>query len=226
MTAEAPAGTVRQESVVDLLGALAYGELTAFLRLTADAGTAPTLQDGIELGRLAAAEFHHFELLRARLEELGSDPVAAMEPFRAAVDAFHARTEPSSWLESLVKAYVGDQIAFDFYREISAWSDPSVRDLVQEVLADCGHCDFVVRAVHRAVREDGRIAGRLALWARRLVGEALSQAQRVVTERDHLTALLPDGPEGSGTDPSRFTGMVGRLTASHTRRMQSLGLSA
>ena len=54
-------------AVVDLLGALAYGELAAFERLAEDAKLAPTLEDKAELAKMASAEFHHFEQLRDRL---------------------------------------------------------------------------------------------------------------------------------------------------------------
>src|SRR6478736_3806198 len=59
-------------AVVDLLGALAYGELTAFSRLAADADLAPTLPDKASLGRQSAHEFRHYELLEARLQELSA----------------------------------------------------------------------------------------------------------------------------------------------------------
>ena len=52
---------------MDLLGALAYGELAAFERLAEDAKLAPTLADKAELASMASAEFHHFEQLRERL---------------------------------------------------------------------------------------------------------------------------------------------------------------
>src|SRR5450631_4625618 len=111
-------------AVVDLLGALAYGELTAFSRLAADAEMAPSQPEKAALARVAVAEFHHHEALTSRLAEIGADPDAAMEPFIAPIDGFHDRTRPSGWLEGLVKAYVGDGIATDFYREISAYVDP------------------------------------------------------------------------------------------------------
>jgi len=167
-----------REAVVDLLGALAYGELTAFERLADDATFAPTIGDKAALARMAVAEYHHFELLRERLEELGAAPELAMEPFTAALHAFHERTAPGDWLEGLVKAYVGDGIAEDFYREVSAYVDPSTRALVLQVLEDTGHSEFAVDRVRAAITEDPRLAGRLALWGRRLVGGGLSQGQR------------------------------------------------
>ena len=156
-------------AVVDLLGGLAYSELTAFERLTEDATGAPTLQDKVALASMAAAEFGHFDRLRARLVELDADPFAAMEPFHVPVDAFHAHTRPSNWLESLIKAYVGDGLAADFYREIATYLDADTRDLILTTLDDTGQSAFAVDRVRRAIEADPKIAGRLALWARRLM---------------------------------------------------------
>jgi hypothetical protein len=213
-------------AVIDLLGVLAYGELMAFQRLAADSALAPTIDDEAHLAAMASAEFRHFTRLRERLAQIGVDPAEAMAPFRAPLEAFHAQTAPADWWEGLVKAYVGDGIAMDFYREIADYVDPSTRDLVIEVCSDLGHSQFVVERVRAAIEEDPRRAGRLALWGRRLVGEALSQAQRVAAERDALSALLVGGVDRPGADLAEIGRMLARLTDEHTRRMQALGLSA
>ena len=213
-------------AVVDLLGVLAYGELMAFERLAADAALAPTIDDEAQLGAMAAAEFRHFTRLRDRLQEMGADPAAAMAPFRAPLESFHAMTAPSDWLEGLVKAYVGDGIGTDFYREIAAFLDPQTKALVLEVCSDLGQSAFVVDRVRAAIAEDPRVEGRLALWARRLVGEALSQAQHVAVEREALTELLMGGVSGSGMDLAAIGELLSRLTDEHSRRMHALGLSS
>jgi hypothetical protein len=105
------------DGVIDLLGLLAYGSLTAFFRMSEDAALAESIDDKAALAGLAVAEFGHFQLARARIERSAADPATAMQPFMAAVDAFHARTEPADWLEGLVKAYVGAGVAADFYGE-------------------------------------------------------------------------------------------------------------
>lgn len=225
--AEAGFGDARyRDAVVDLLGVLAYGELNGFLRMAADADAAPTLSDKAALGRLAAAEFQHYELIVARLTELGADPKTAMEPFIPAIDEFHARTRPSGWLEGLVKAYVGDGIATDFYREVTAYLDESTAALVRTVLDNGGQAEFAVQAVRAAIEQDARVAGRLALWGRRLVGEAISQAQRVAVERDALSSLLVGGVGRGGADLAELGRMFARLTDAHTERMERLGLTA
>lgn len=213
-------------AIVDLLAVLAYGELSAFERLAADAAMAPSIDDKAALAGMATAEYRHFCLLRDRLTELGVEPQTAMDPFRRALDDFHAQTAPSSWLEGLVKAYVGDGIGSDFYREIAAHVDPQTRALVLSVCDDLGNSQFVVDRVRAAIVADPRVAGRLALWGRRLVGEALSQAQRVAAERDALSTLLVGGVDRPGTDLAEIGRMLARLTESHSRRMAALGLAA
>ncbi len=217
-----------RSAIVDLLGVLAYGELMASQRLTSDAALAPTIEDQVQLSTMAAAEFRHFVRLRDRLADMGVDPAAAMEPFRAPLEAFHEMTAPSDWLEGLVKAYVGDGIGIDFYREIASSLDPDTRDLVLDVCEDLGQSAFVVDRVRAAIAEDPRLEGRLALWARRLGGEALSQAQHVAAEREARTALLGGdvGAQGAGMDLTAIGAMLSRLTDAHARRMRALGLSS
>jgi len=183
-------------AVIDLLGVLAYAELTAFDRLAEDARLAPTLDGRAAVAGMAVAELGHFTRLRDRLTELGADPAGAMTPFVRALDTFHESTRPSTWLEGLVKAYVGDGLAADFYREIGEFLPEPDRALVLEVLADTGHSDFAVREVRAAIEADRKVAGRLALWGRRLVGEAMSQSQAVIAEHDQLAVLpaLPAAP--------------------------------
>lgn len=233
---------------MDLLGFIAYGEVSAFDRLAHDARSAPTLADRSEVARMAAAEFGHYERLCEELRHLGADPFAAMQPFVAPVDAFHARTASSDWLEGLVTAYVGDGLAADFYAAIAQFVDSGTRAVVLGSLSEAGQSVFVVDRVRAAIAADPRVAGRLALWGRRLMGEALIQAQRVAAERDELTALLSGAVTGEagddagdaarddsrtraatrrpGLDLAALARLFTRLTENHTRRMESLGLDA
>ena len=210
------------DGVVDLLGLLAYASLVAFFRLADDASLAVSLPDKADLAQMAVTQFGHFQVLSRRIGELGADPQQAMAPFVEAIDAFHARTAPSDWLEGLVKAYVGDGIAADFYRVIAQLLDQPTRDLVLEVLADSGHAEFAIARVREAITADPAVAGRLALWARRLVGEALSQAQRVAADRAPLAGLLAGGSAAQLGEISR---MFAALADLHAQRMAALGLA-
>lgn len=213
--------TVENTAVVDLLGGLAYAELTAFDRLAEDARLAPTLAGRAALARMAAAEMGHHGRLTARLVELGADPEEAMLPFVRALDAFHENTRPRTWLEGMVKAYVGDGLAADFYRAVADWLPEPTRELVNRVLADTGHSAFAEREVAAGIEGSRQVRDRLALWGRRLLGEAISQAQHVVAERDELAEFFV---RTSG-DLSGIATLFKKLQAQHNKRMAALGLN-
>jgi hypothetical protein len=211
-----------RDALVDLLAGLAYAELSAFDRLAEDARMAPTLAGRTEMAAMAAVEMGHHQQLAARLQSMGVAPDLAMEPFVAALDTYHSLTSPSTWLESVVKAYVGDGMAADFYREVAAFVDEPTRELIHVVLSDTGRAEFAVREVQAAVAAQPGVADRLALWARRLVGEAISQTQHVLADRDALMMLMIEGTGGlAGVGE-----LINRVTGRHEERMKALGLDS
>jgi hypothetical protein len=212
---------VDRAAILDLLGVLAYGELSAFDRMAGDARMAPTMAQRAALSEMAAVEMSHYAKLAARISSMDADPFQAMAPFVESFETFHARTEPRTWGEALVKAYVGDGLAADFYREVAEFVDESTRKLVTEALADAGSSAFAVREVGILISSDPTAASRLSLWGRRLVGEAISQTQRVAAERDALTRLIVGGTGGL----AEIAQLIDRITTRHTERMTAIGLS-
>ncbi|GAB2628410.1 ferritin-like fold-containing protein [Prescottella soli] len=206
--------------VAELFAVLAYGEISAFYRLAEDAQMAPTLQGRVAFASMAAAEMSHFETLQKALTDRGVEIYSAMDLFVRALDAYHASTDPSTWLESLVKAYVGDGIAADFYREIAHSLDPAVGGIVREVLAEVGHSEFVVQEVRAAVTASKQDKDRLMLWGRRLLGEAITQAQFVLAQREELTDLVMTATGSLNGVAALFDNMQ----AKHAERMAVLGL--
>ncbi|MFI7603908.1 ferritin-like fold-containing protein [Micromonospora sp. NPDC049366] len=207
-------------AVTDLLGLVALGELLAFERMAGDARLAPDLRRRAALGEMAAAEIANYRRLADRLGALGVAPEEAMAPYVAALQAYHDSTEPRDWAEAVTKAYVGDAITDDFIREIAVALDGPDRELVLDVLHESRYAEFAAAEIRVAVEADPRVANRLSMWARRLVGEALSQAGRVAAaDRGALTALIAQG--GRVDAPALFR----QLTAAHTARMAAAGLN-
>jgi hypothetical protein len=205
----------------ELFALLAYGEVAAFYRLTDEARMAPDLSGRINMARMAAAEMGNYEVLRAALEERGVDVLAAITRYAPALENYHRLTTPSTWLEALVKTYVGDAMAADLYLALAGSLPDEVAGVVRTVLADTGYSQFVVAEVRSAVNSSGRQRSRLALWSRRLLGEAITQAQYVLADRDELVDLVLAGAGGL----SQVTDFYDRMQRTHDARMHELGLT-
>jgi hypothetical protein len=216
--------SVYRAAVVDMLAAVGYGEISAFERMVEDAAEAPTLADKVALDAIAVAQYAKVEPIRAFLAGIGVDLYEAMAPLREPIDAFHDHIAPADWHESLVKAYVGDGLANDFYREISGFLDEGTRDLVVSTLEDSGRAAFVIEHIRAGIAADHKLAGRLALWGRRVMGEAFIQAQRVSAERDAVAELLTGGYL-PGLDLTAVGDMIARIQARHVARMAEIGLA-
>jgi hypothetical protein len=218
-----PTGTAGSgdAAVVDLLGVLAYAELLAFDRMAADARLAPDLRRRAVLSEMAAREIDYYSRLVDRLQALGTDAETAMGPFVVALQEYHEQTEPNDYLEALTKAYVGDGLADDFYREVAKILRSPDRELVLDVLHESKFSDFAADEIRAAIAADPKVANRLSMWARRLTGEALSQAQRIAAERSDLATLIAVGMG----DQAGLVALFKRLTSQHTARMSAVGLN-
>ena len=203
----------------ELFALLAYGEVAAFYRLTDEAKMSPDLRGKVNMARMAAAEMAHYELLREALEARGVDVLPAMARYAPTLENYHRLTLPSTWMEALVKTYIGDALAADFYRQIADVLPAEVAEVVHHVMAETKHSQFVVGDVRAAVTASDRQRSRLALWARRLLGEAITQAQYVLAERDELVDLVM--AKGGLTQITEF---FDRLQQTHADRMRELGL--
>lgn len=210
----------RHAGVDQLFALLAYGEVAAFYRLTDEARMAPNLAGRINMASMAAAEMNHYEILREALAKRGVDIVPAMTRYASALENYHRLTTPSTWLEALVKTYIGDALAADFYLEIADALPEDAADVVRAVLSETGHSQFVVAEVKAAVTASDKQRHRLALWSRRLLGEAITQAQYVLAEHDELVDFVVSSGEGIG----QLTEFFDRLQNTHNSRIRELGL--
>lgn len=218
--AASPAAPAEHPGINELFALLAYGELAAFYRLTDEARMSPDLRGRINMARMAAAEMGHFAMLQETLQARGVDVLPAMTRYAPALEQYHRLTTPSTWLEALVKTYVGDALAADLYLAIADSLPAEIADVVRAVLAETGHSQFVVAEVRSAVTASGRQRSRLALWSRRLLGEAITQAQYVLADHDELVDLVLAGG-GLG----QITDFFDQLQKTHDERMRELGLA-
>jgi hypothetical protein len=209
-----------------VLGLLANSELVAFSRLATDAVAAPDVRDRIELCRLGGVAAQRLGRLGERVAELGGELTDVVAPFIGTYADFDARTRAGSWYERLLKAYVGFGVEDDVARLLATRLDPQSRALVLDVLDDDGYSALVLDRLKTAMASDPVLASRLALWGRRLVGEALGVVQRVITVHTDLRVLLEEALPKGGSAGELQQRLFAVLTGEHTRRMERLGLTA
>lgn len=210
-----------REAVLETFGLLGYGQLLAFSRLAEDAPHAPALADRLVLSRMAAGELAQLEDLQQYVNYRGGDLAAAMGHFHGVLGDLDARTAPQDWPERLMRMYIGYGIVADFQREVSAGLDERSRTVAQGALATNGFDDYVVSVLRPMIDADSRHAARLALWGRRVVGEALSLAQHALVHHRLLADLLHAARPGEDT-----AALLARLERGHSLRMERLGLAA
>lgn len=220
-------GEAERADVLRLLGLIAFTELATFTRLAAVATGAPTPAQHLHVVRLAGAALDRQEQILRRISELGGDADAEMLQFTGTFDDYDSRTEPQTWWEGVLKGYVGNGVADDFCRIAVDGLDEQTRALVVEVLDDNRSAELSVAVLGEASEADTVLASRLALWGRRLVGEALGLVQHLLVAHPALGRLVVEGArkhqESAEVDQAW---VFSQLTAEHTRRMGRLGLAA
>ncbi len=206
----------------DVLALIAAGEVFAFEAMVDAASRSADPALRVTLDRMAVGHMAAYDSIDRRFADRGLDLRPIMQAHIGPLAGYHDRTRPTDELEALLKIYVGFGLSTDFGREVAGYLDADARDFVLAVLADPQPEDVIVERVRAVIAADPAAAGKLALWGRRLMGEALSQAQRVAADRPELIALVARQSDDVLTE---FAEMLARLTAGHSVRMKRMGLA-
>jgi hypothetical protein len=214
-------------ALTTLVGLAAFTELAAFGLLASRSVDAPDLAARQTLATAAGDALGRQERLLGLVVGPGAAGAAeVMAPFDGALADFDARTTPSSWAEGLLKSVVGLGVAQDLCRELAAGlpdGGAAFADAVGEPRTD----DPATVVLAAAATADGVLASRLALWGRRVVGEALGLVPVLLAAHPPMATLATRAREGQPDGGASVQAwLVSRLTAEHTRRMDRLGLAA
>ena len=87
-------------------------------------------------------------------------------------------------------------------------------------MAETSHSDFACDEVRAAIAADPSVTSPLRLWGRRLLGEAITQAQHVLASEEELTGLL----FSEVADFTRISTFFDSIQDRHAARMARLGL--
>jgi hypothetical protein len=194
------------------LGQAAYAQLAVFETLSRAVSLAPTAASKEAISRVAALSLARHHGLAAEIRRKGHEPGEVMAPFASTIDDYARTTLGADWYETLVTCYVASGLLNDFQRQLAAGLPGEVSARVTQLLSgDDGHA-FIVTELRAAIDSNPRLASRLAMWGRRLVGDTLLIA------RSSLKSATRQNDE-------RLEPVFTEMIAAHTRRMDVLGLT-
>jgi hypothetical protein len=201
--------------LVSYLGQVAYFELAVFESLTRAISSAPNLgaQEGLTAAAGEVLAKHHGVV--AELRALKVDPAAEMLPFAPAIDRFEKLSHGRDWFEMLLGVYLTAGFLDDFFIRLLAGLPTDIAKRLEILLEPDRSAEVIVTELKAGIEADEKLASRLALWGRRLVGDTQLVAR---------SALQMSG--NRATDEERIEPVFTDLIAAHTRRMDGLGLTA
>ncbi len=199
----------------EFLGRAAYVQLTIFETLSRALTSAPTTAGKVAIGRAAELSITRHRALADEIVRDGGVVSATMEPYVDEVDEFERVTRGGDWFETLVSCYLTAGFLDDFYERLAVGLAPDLTKRIAAIYeSDAGEV-LLAEQLQIAITESPRLASRLAMWGRRLVGDTMLVARSAL----HFS-------EGHKSDEARVEPVFTELIAAHTRRMDLLGLTA
>ena len=197
------------------LARVAYVQLTIFENLARVTAIAPTAEAKHVVTLAAEAAIAKHRALVAELERLGADAGEAMEQHRAAADRFQRLTQGADWTEAALTNHLASGFLDETYAALAAGLPGDLGPRVRSILIADRRDAGIVSLLAAAMDANPRLAPRLAMWGRRVLGDTM------ILARDALDF---------GQDQRRSEAIVepafSELIAEHTRRMDALGLAA
>lgn len=197
------------------LGQAAYLQLSFFENISRAVIDAPTTASKEVVSRVAGIALTRHHALVIEIEKLGKNPAETMEPFVVAIDSFQSRTRGTDWSETLLAYYVGAGILDDGFVSIAEGFDRAHAERIAEILDDHDAIELIGGQLGAEIEANPRLASRLALFGRRMVGDVLLLARSALNL-----------PANTAHDDERLEPVLTELIADHTRRMDELGLTA
>ncbi len=201
--------------LLEFLGRAAYVQLTIFENLSRAISAAPTVAAKAALGRAAELAISKHRALADEIVRAGGTAAEVMEPYTAAIDQFERVTHGGDWFENVVTCYLTGGFLDDFYVRLAAGLPSDHASRVAAIYAIGSGESVLAEQLSRAIEANPRLASRLAMWGRRLVGDTMLVARSALSYSDNHKS-----------DEAQIEPVFNELIAAHTRRMDALGLTA
>lgn len=211
-------------ATVELLGALAYGQLRSFEAVARLIRLAPDARTADELGDAAISEHVRYVALRDHLGELTELPTAVMDRQKPHFDSYFDRAPLDDWFGACVFFALGVPLAGDFIRAVAPSLRGETAGIVLHALGDRTEVEQMAMRELAGLLDDEAACERARGLTADLMGRALTGFQGVVADTDALKVLLAaDVPEG-GSGEHHVKRLAIAVMERHRRRVVELGL--
>ena len=214
----------RAVAVVELLGALAYGQLRSFGATARAIGLAPDAATADAVATTAVAEHAAYVRLRDLLAGRTDTPMAAMERQRVAFDAYFDRASFDDWFATSVFFATGLPIAADFAHAVAEVVDAEAAEVIVGALARRDAFERASIDALAAQLTDDVHRDRARSISADLLGRALTGFQAAAAGTDALKVLFAGGAKDPASGEAQVRRLAIAVLGGHRRRVVELGL--
>jgi CBS domain-containing protein len=213
-------------AVVELLGAMTYGQLRTFEVTSRAVRFAPDARRADRVSDFAAREHQGYVLLRDTLTGRTELASALIDRQRPRWDAYFDAMPLDDWLGTVTFFAVGLPIAADFARAIAPSLDDDLARVVVGALADRGAFEAFARdEVAAALEGDDEQRERVRHLVADILGKALTGFQGAMSDTNALRVLFAEQAEREGVEPEAVVKRIAiDVMSGHRRRMVALDL--
>jgi hypothetical protein len=164
--------------------------------------------------------------LQELLIKLGASYMELQQQIRDRLDVLVERTEGKGWPEDIMRIFVVFALLEDAYLRLAKGLTPARRLKVESMLSDNSLADYCQEALAGAIQNLPQLTNDLALFGRAIVADALLEVRDLSNFTDVLRDPPKDQVELTREQFKILEPLTSELVASHTLRMDSLGLTA
>lgn len=210
-------------ATVEVLGALAYGQLRSFAATASTIPLAPDIGMADLIAAWAAAENERYRQLRDHLEVRTELADAVMERQRAHFDGYFDRAPLDDWFGACVFFALGLPLASDFVRAVAPTLDDETAALVMDTF-DRGEIEAGAVAQLSQLLTDDDARERARALTADMLGRALTGYQSVMADTDALKVLLEADRGQDESGEQRVKRLALDMLQGHRRRVLELEL--
>ncbi|WP_166983334.1 ferritin-like fold-containing protein [Paramicrobacterium fandaimingii] len=195
------------------LGQAAYLQLSVFEMLSTLSAAMDDLTFSPGVAEAATVALRKHTSLTDEIRRREEDPATAMAQPKDSVRRLREETDGGSIEQRVLSVYVTAGFLDDLFLGLASSLPSDISKRVTAILAEDNRRDVLRQYLQSRIQSTPEISSMLALWGRRLVGDTLLLAHTIV-------------PNENGANEERVEPVFTELIAAHTRRMDSLGLTA